>query len=112
MIDKEKQERIKDGKPTHFNLDDKSVDELVLMTKGYSGSDLANLSKEAAMMPLRGLDDIVNADINNIRPLGIDDFKEGLINVRPSVKGDDLEKFMDWNNKFGSFPVTEEDLKD
>jgi len=82
------------------------------MTKGYSGSDLSNLSSEAAMVPLRSLTDIVNIDITTIRPLGIQDFVDGLENVKASVNKADLSKFMDWNDKYGSFPVTEEDLKD
>jgi SpoVK/Ycf46/Vps4 family AAA+-type ATPase len=82
------------------------------LTIGYSGSDLSNLSSEAAMVPLRNLDDIVNIDISSIRPLGIEDFEKGLENVKASVNKHDLSKFMDWNDKYGSFPVTEEDLKD
>jgi len=82
------------------------------MTKGYSGSDLAMLSSEAAIVPLRSLTDIVNTDIHSIRPIGLKDFIEGLENVKASVNKHDLSKFMDWNDKYGSFPVTEEDLKD
>lgn len=44
------------------------MDELVLLTKGYSGADLKNLSQEAAMMPLRSITDITNIDAAAIRP--------------------------------------------
>lgn len=37
----------------HMTLDEASIDELVKVTKGMSGSDLKNLSVEAAMIPLR-----------------------------------------------------------
>ena len=109
---KEKETREAEGKPSHINLDEANVEELVEITKGYSGADLKNLSTEAAMVPLRSITDIANVDINNIRPLELPDFKDALTNVKASVNADDLDKFMEWNNKYGSFPVTEDDLRD
>ena len=82
------------------------------MTKGYSGADLKALSAEAAMIPLRSIEDIANVDINNIRPLDITDFKEALRNVKATVNQKDLAKFLEWNDKYGSFPITEEQLAD
>lgn len=89
-----------------------SIDQLVSLTQGYSGADLKALSAEAAMIPLRSIEDIENVDINNIRPLHVDDFKEALKNVKATVNQDDLKKFLDWNDKYGSFPITEEQLAD
>jgi SpoVK/Ycf46/Vps4 family AAA+-type ATPase len=65
LIDKE----LKGNK--HMILSQKDIDELVKMTKGYSGADLKNLSVEAAMIPLRSITDIANVDINNIRPTNL-----------------------------------------
>jgi len=84
----------------------------VTLTKGYSGSDLKQLSAEAAMVPLRSITDIANVDVDNIRPLELTDFQDALTNVKASVNTDDLAKFMEWNDKYGSFPIKEEDLKD
>ena len=112
LVSKEKAEKIADGKPSQINLDEANVEELVAITKGYSGADLKNLSTEAAMVPLRSITDIANCDINNIRPLELTDFQDALTNVKASVNADDLEKFFDWNNKYGSFPIKEEDLRD
>ena len=47
------------------------IDELVILTKGYSGADLKNLSVEAAMIPLRSIMNIATVDINNIRATGL-----------------------------------------
>jgi len=88
------------------------TEELVKLTKGYSGADLKNLSVEAAMIPLRSIVDIANVDINNIRATNLSDFKEALKNVKASVNSDDLQHFMDWNDKYGSFPISKEDLID
>ena len=93
-------------------LSQPDIDELVKVTRGYSGADLKNLSVEAAMIPLRSITDIANVDINNIRPTNLQDFKDGLRNVKASVNSDDLQHFMDWNDKYGSFPISKEDLED
>jgi fidgetin-like protein 1 len=58
------------------------------LTKGYSGADLKNLSVEAAMIPLRSIMDIASVDINNIRPTGLQDFKDAIKNVKASVNSD------------------------
>jgi SpoVK/Ycf46/Vps4 family AAA+-type ATPase len=50
-------------------MSDEDVDQLVKLTKGYSGADLKSLCAEAAMIPLRSIVDIENVDIDNIRPL-------------------------------------------
>mmetsp|Transcript_28472 Transcript_28472/g.20564 ORF Transcript_28472/g.20564 Transcript_28472/m.20564 type:complete len:88 (+) Transcript_28472:74-337(+) len=73
-----------------IDMDEVSQDKLVKMTKGFSGADLKSLGAEAAMMPLRSIDDIANVDINNIRPLNLSDFEEALRNVKASVNQDDL----------------------
>ena len=69
----------------HINLDEAGIDELVNMTKGYSGADLKALSAEAAMIPLRSIEDIENCDAANIRPLTIEDFRVALDNVKATV---------------------------
>ena len=93
-------------------MDEKSIDELVALTKGYSGSDLKQLSSESAMIPLREITDITNIEASSIRSTGLPDFKEALKNVMATVKGDDLDKYMQWNDKYGSFPITKEMLAD
>ena len=59
LVDHEKE---RNPEASHINLDDQSIDELVELTRGYSGADLKVLSQEAAMMPLRQIMDIANID--------------------------------------------------
>ena len=79
------------------------IDELVKMTKGYSGADLKALSAEAAMIPLRSIEDIENVVAANIRPLTIEDFRTALENVKATVNSNDLRKFLEFNENYGSF---------
>ena len=73
---------------------------------------MKQLSAEAAMLPLREITDIQNADASSIRSTGIEDFKNSLKNVMATVKQDDLDKYKQWNDKYGSFPITDEMLAD
>ena len=57
------------------------IQELVLATRGYSGADLKSLCAEAAMYPIRHCTDILNIRLEDIRALGMDDFKEAMIQV-------------------------------
>jgi SpoVK/Ycf46/Vps4 family AAA+-type ATPase len=37
----------------------------------------------------------------DIRPIGIEDFRASLINIRPSVSKQGLKEFEDWAREFG-----------
>ena len=102
--------------------DDVNFDELVSMTEGYSGADIASVCRDAAMMGLRariravrqaagggvggvgalggGLDGL-KAEVGAV-PVSGQDFREALSNVQKSVSGDDLAKFAAWMREFGS----------
>lgn len=72
------------------------------MTDGYSGSDLANLCKEAAMGPVRELGaEIYSADLSQIRDIGLLDFQGALRVIRPSVRAETLSQYEAWNEQLG-----------
>lgn len=74
---------------------DESIDydRLIEITDGYSGADLANVCRDAAMMPLRKKIAAGNVDILKIREvqneinvaLTMQDFLEAIRNVSKSV---------------------------
>ena len=64
------------------------------------------------MIPLRSIEDIENVDASNIRALTIEDFRTALENVKATVNQNDLRKFLEFNENYGSFQMKDEDLKD
>ncbi len=93
--------------------EDFKVEALIKMTEGYSGSDIANVCREAALMPMRkkllhtGVDfmDLVNnpglkqeLDI----PISQEEFMDALKNISKSVSEKDLKEFVVWTEEFKS----------
>ena len=91
------------------------VDRIAQLTHGYSGHDLANLCREASMVPMRtiyarvatqmgaggGLPQIDAAEVPAIE---VEHFATMLERVRSSVDSVVLSAYHEWNKKFGSFP--------
>ncbi|GAQ79787.1 hypothetical protein KFL_000380210 [Klebsormidium nitens] len=98
-----------------MNLSDSDMDSIRAKTKGYSGSDVKNLVKEASLGPLReaammhGNIDTVTRD--QMRPITLSDFENALHQVRASVSPDELLAYQDWNKQFGSLAVGEDEAE-
>ncbi|KAK7198573.1 metalloprotease [Novymonas esmeraldas] len=81
------------------------LDSLVQSTEGYSGADLKQLCREAAMGPLREmsvaqLSAVAAADL---RPVDRRDFRHALRRLKPSVGAAEVRRYVEWNALFGSF---------
>lgn len=92
-----------------YDLTEKDFEEISTFTKGYSGSDLMGVIREAAMLPIRTIENILEVDFDKIRGVNLDDFKEAVRLIKPSVSEKNLTFYKDWNKDFGSFEVLEED---
>ena len=88
---------------TSHDIGSTHLDIIGAQTEGYSGADMANLAKEAAMGPIRSLDysKIDQIDAAEVRPISGDDFTDALRVVKASVSNQDLDMYLDWNEKFG-----------
>lgn len=82
------------------NLSEADLWQVAEWTEGYSGSDLTNLAKDAAMGPVREID-VQGQSRTAIRAINLDDFKTALKKVRKSVAFESLETYSKWNTEFG-----------
>ena len=83
---------------------DVDFDELATLTEGYSGSDIALICRDAAMMPIRELDTagtLTRKDIT-VRPVKREDFIRSMKKIKPTVSPDELQKYDEWTKKYAS----------
>ncbi|XP_061693874.1 fidgetin-like protein 1 [Syngnathoides biaculeatus] len=80
------------------------LERIVANTEGFSGADMTQLCREAALGPIRSiqLGDIATITADQVRPIRHGDFQDALKAVRPSVSSKDLELYEEWNKTFGS----------
>ena len=91
--------------------DDVNFDDLIKSVKGYSGADIANVCREAAMMPLRKMlaeGKLSITEIAKIKPdeidvpISMEDFQNAIKNIQRSVSNELLEEYQRWMEEFGS----------
>ncbi|EEB20015.1 conserved hypothetical protein [Pediculus humanus corporis] len=77
--------------------------------KGYTGSDITNLCRDAALMSMRRkitgrspeeIKQIKKEDVD--LPVTMDDFIDALAKCKPSVSPSDVHKYKSWMKEFGS----------
>jgi len=87
----------------HF-LTDEDFNQIAELTEGYSGNDISNLCKDAAMGPVREATAVGNSKIDKskLRPLTVKDFLTSLKKMKPSVSQAECTHYEEWNSQFGS----------
>lgn len=80
------------------------IRKMVLITEGYSGSDLSAVCHEAAMGPIRelGFAALKTIKPEDVRALAVRDFEAAVKTIRPSVSPDSLEAYVKWGDQFGA----------
>jgi katanin p60 ATPase-containing subunit A1 len=82
---------------------------LAELGEGYSGDDITNICRDAAMNGLRRA--IEGKDISQIKamheddmhePIRMLDFLQAFEKIKPSVGKDDLQKHVQWCEEYGS----------
>ena len=106
----------KNGRKKLFEINLKGVqtasdvnwEKLVKRTDGYSGADIANVCRDAAMMPMRKRIAEGKIDIDKIGELddvdmtiNMSDFIAALKNVSKSVSQENLDSYKEWMDEFG-----------
>lgn len=77
--------------------------------KGYSGFDISNVCRDAAMMPMRRhIFGRTPEEIRQIRreeidlPITLQDFQDAMQRTKKSVSADDVSRFEKWMEEYGS----------
>ncbi len=91
---------------TRNALSDDDISWICEQTDGYSGADVDNLCREAALGPVRSVQDLsaINQE-DDLRAVIRVDFADALTQVRASVSAKDLELYLDWNEAYGSLGI-------
>lgn len=84
-------------------LTDADLTRLAEFTKGYSGSDLNALAKDAALGPIRelGLNGVKSTTAEQVRSITLCDFYDSLKRIRRSVPQDSINLYQNWNKDYG-----------
>ncbi|XP_053984566.1 spastin isoform X3 [Hylaeus anthracinus] len=79
------------------------LNEMAVLTEGYSGSDLTGLAKDAALGPIRELnpDQVKELDLNSVRNITMQDFRDSLKRIRRSVSPSSLAAYEKWSFEYG-----------
>jgi SpoVK/Ycf46/Vps4 family AAA+-type ATPase len=95
---------IRKNKFPKYEVDDNDLGEIIKRSKGYSGSDMMHVCKEASMMSIRSAENRISSiDPNDLRAVKVDDFLKSLKVVKPSVSEKTIDQYIKWNEDFGSF---------
>jgi SpoVK/Ycf46/Vps4 family AAA+-type ATPase len=89
--------------------EDCDFDKIAAMGEGYSGDDITNVCRDAAMNGLRraiegkDLEQIKQLDHGEMHePIRMLDFEQAFSKIRPSVGQDHMKLHEQWRSEFGS----------
>ncbi|XP_043273063.1 spastin isoform X2 [Venturia canescens] len=84
-------------------LSKEELEEMAVLTEGYSGSDLTGLAKDAALGPIRELnpEQVKALDLNLVRNIKMQDFMDSLKRIRRSVSPASLAAYEKWSLEYG-----------
>ncbi|XP_043920736.1 fidgetin-like protein 1 [Protopterus annectens] len=84
-------------------LSDEELERIIERSEGFSGADMTQLCREAALGPIRSISvmDISSITPDQVRAIAYIDFENAFQTVRPSVSPKDLDLYENWNRTFG-----------
>ncbi|CDW59207.1 fidgetin protein 1 like [Trichuris trichiura] len=68
---------------------------------GYSGADVAEVCREAALFPIRKIAEVESIDVEQVPPISENDFKSALCRIRSTVCLDGIDEYEKWNSLYG-----------
>ncbi|KAL9188508.1 hypothetical protein ACHAXT_006886 [Thalassiosira profunda] len=92
-------------KADDHSLTEEQIAEIARKAEGFSGADLANLVKDAAMGPMRQFSpmELLSIKAEDMPPLSYQHFTDSLSEMSPSVAQSELAGYEQWNSEYGSY---------
>ena len=86
-----------------LEINEQEIELISFLTEGYSELDLVNVCKNAALGPVRSINnfDLTNIGLEMLRPIRYQDFQDALDQVKASVEKQEVDLFRDWDRQFG-----------
>ncbi|KRZ32854.1 Fidgetin-like protein 1 [Trichinella pseudospiralis] len=82
-------------------LTQSDIEQVSSLTDGYSGADVTELCREAAMYPIREMEEIENIQLEQVPPISLDHFKNALTAVKSTVSSNEISFYEHWNAQYG-----------
>ncbi|KRZ02380.1 Fidgetin-like protein 1 [Trichinella zimbabwensis] len=82
-------------------LTQSDIEQVSSLTDGYSGADVTELCREAAMYPIREMEEIENIQLEQVPPISLDHFKNALTAVKSTVSSNEISFYEHWNTQYG-----------
>eukprot|EP00761_Pharyngomonas_kirbyi_P008245 gb/GECH01008256.1/.p1 GENE.gb/GECH01008256.1/~~gb/GECH01008256.1/.p1 ORF type:complete len:652 (+),score=141.17 gb/GECH01008256.1/:1-1956(+) len=89
-------------KKEKHDIGEQELEQVMKRSEGYSGADIKALCTESALGPLRDITNITEISAESVRPILMKDFDNAFRQVRASVNQEDLNQYLEWNEKYGS----------
>ncbi|KAK3916214.1 Fidgetin-like protein 1 [Frankliniella fusca] len=100
-----KQQILRELRREKHTITEKEATDISASTDGYSGADLSQVCRNAAMGPIRSLDPDESLEfltLDDVRAINMEDFKSSLGSTSKSVSADMIKRVEDFDKMYGS----------
>ena len=82
---------------------------LAKMLEGYTSADIANVCRDASLMPMRNhlktlpIEEYIKIDVSKCDlPIAMEHLEAAISRISPSVNEKDIERYKDWMKDYGA----------
>uniref|UniRef100_A0A5S6QSF0 AAA+ ATPase domain-containing protein n=1 Tax=Trichuris muris TaxID=70415 RepID=A0A5S6QSF0_TRIMR len=83
------------------SVSDTAVNSIAQQCEGYSGADMEELCREAALFPVRRIPEVESIDLEQVPPITEDDFENARCRIKSTVCLSSIAEYERWNLQYG-----------